>query len=235
MLGSKFYARMVDENIVTPLLIIMLLPKVSFNSYHVLILQNRMDGLAERKHHHIIKTNHTSLQIAVLLPSFWVEASQTTTYLINQMLTQVLQFKTPFQLLYNKKPMYDHLRVFGCTCYPWIPFSAHHKLDLKSVHCVFVGYDPHYKDYHCYNFNENISSFIGMFYLMNLILLIKKKDSCFIIYAQNLSTSIPLGDQLGYVYKSRFHTYLFSSSEKFFHWEHFYTSSNSYSKLRSSF
>lgn len=41
--------------------------------------------------------------------------------------------------------------MFGCACFPLIHSSARHKLKSKSVKCIFLGYDAHYKGYQCYN------------------------------------------------------------------------------------
>lgn len=54
--------------------------------------------------------------------------------------TSVLDFKNPFQTLHGHSPNFEKLRVFGCLCFPWIRPYASHKLDAKSIPCVFLGY-----------------------------------------------------------------------------------------------
>ena len=51
--------------------------------------------------------------------------------------------KTPEMIFYNKKnqkSFIGHLKVVGCTAYAHIPDENRHKLEQKSVKCIFVGY-----------------------------------------------------------------------------------------------
>ena len=73
---------------------------------------------------------------ASLPPSFWVEAMQTATYLINILPTKTLSSSTPHFALFGTAPSYDHLRVFGCTCYPNLSATAPHKLSPRSTLCL---------------------------------------------------------------------------------------------------
>ena len=51
-------------------------------------------------------------------PSYWVEALGVATYLHNILPTKTLGFATLHSALHRVPPTYDHLRVFGCACYP---------------------------------------------------------------------------------------------------------------------
>uniref|UniRef100_A0A0A8Y3H1 Retrovirus-related Pol polyprotein from transposon TNT 1-94 n=1 Tax=Arundo donax TaxID=35708 RepID=A0A0A8Y3H1_ARUDO len=52
------------------------------------------------------------------LPScFWAEALAAATYLLNRRPSKAIGSATPFFKL-HVHPTYDHLRVFGCLCYP---------------------------------------------------------------------------------------------------------------------
>ena len=48
-------------------------------------------------------------------------------------------------------PRYEHLRVFGCACYPNTTATAPHKLAPRSILCVFLGYFPEHKGYRCFD------------------------------------------------------------------------------------
>ncbi|WVZ17679.1 hypothetical protein V8G54_010661 [Vigna mungo] len=86
-----------------------------------------------------------------LPPSFWHHALQMATYLLNVLPTKVLGYCSPTQVLYRKDPIYSHLRVFGCLCYPLFPTTTIHKLQARSTPCAFLGYPSHHRGYKCYD------------------------------------------------------------------------------------
>lgn len=61
--------------------------------------------------------------------------------------TPLLQNKSPFEVLMDRLPNDNFLRVFGSLCWPNLrPFNAH-KLDYHSKPCMFMGYSPKHKGY----------------------------------------------------------------------------------------
>lgn len=58
---------------------------------------------------------------------------------------------SPFQLLHNSPPTYNHLRTFGCQCYPWLRPYKPNKLTLMSNNCIFIWYTQAQKGYRCYD------------------------------------------------------------------------------------
>lgn len=115
--------------------------------------QSQQNGVAERKHRHIIETAR-ALRLHANLPQlFWADGVHTAVYLINRMPTTVLQNQSPMQKLLGTKPQYDTLRVFGCTCYVLLPRSEYSKIDAKSAKCIFLGYSDTQKGYRCYDWD----------------------------------------------------------------------------------
>jgi hypothetical protein len=57
--------------------------------------------------------------------------------------------------LFGSAPSYEHLRVFGCTCYPYTTATAPHKLFPRSTRCVFLGYSTDHKGYCCLDLSTN--------------------------------------------------------------------------------
>lgn len=100
--------------------------------------------------------------------SFWLDALATATYILNHRPCCPRQHHTPFpfELLFDVLATYDHLRIFGCLCYPNIAATSPHKLTSRSLACVFLGYPTDQKGYKCYDpvsrhvyFNESVFPF----------------------------------------------------------------------------
>lgn len=83
--------------------------------------------------------------------SFWVEALQMATFLLNRRPCRASSTTTPHELLLGTRPNYDELRVFGCPCYPNITATTPHKLSPRSAWCVFIGYPLDHRGYRCYD------------------------------------------------------------------------------------
>lgn len=57
---------------------------------------------------------------------------------------------TSYEAWYNRKPLGDHLKIFGSLCYHQIPENYKDKLDHRSVTRVFIGYSEQSKGYRVY-------------------------------------------------------------------------------------
>lgn len=77
------------------------------------------------------------------------EAVLTAVHFLNRLVTPVLCNKSPYEMLYNVKPDYAMLKIFGCLCYPLIRPYNRNQLDFKSVACVFIGFSSKYKGFKC--------------------------------------------------------------------------------------
>jgi transposase InsO family protein len=87
------------------------------------------NGVAERKHRHLLDTAR-AFMIASSVPShFWAEAVSTATYLINIQPSSALQGDIPFECLCGKTPDYSSLYFFGCVCYVLLAHREHTKVD----------------------------------------------------------------------------------------------------------
>lgn len=72
--------------------------------------------------------------------TYWTYAFAASVYLINRLPTPVLNMTSPFHKLFGATPNYDKFKVFGCLCFPWLRPYTNHKLENRSIPCVFLGY-----------------------------------------------------------------------------------------------
>ena len=127
----------------------------NFCSSHGLIQQfscphtPQQNGVAERKHRHIVECALTMLSYSQLPPSYWSYAVSTAVHIINRLPTPILQNSTPWEVLFKYKPEITHLRSFGCVCFPLLRSYNTHKLLPHTTPCIFLGYPTHTKGYIC--------------------------------------------------------------------------------------
>ncbi|KAJ0443134.1 putative RNA-directed DNA polymerase [Helianthus annuus] len=110
---------------------------------------SQQNGKAKRMIRRLNEIMFTLLTHASLPSNFWVEALHTASYLHNILPTKLHNNTAPLSLLYLHQPSYEHLRVFGCLCYPNTSSTRPHKLTHRSVACVFLGYPANYRGYRC--------------------------------------------------------------------------------------
>jgi histone deacetylase 1/2 len=89
---------------------------------------SKQNGVAERKHRHIVETASSLLLSAFIPNEFWREVVLTAVSLINTIPTSHSSGLSPFEKLYGYVPNYSSFRVFGCTCFVLRPHVEHSKL-----------------------------------------------------------------------------------------------------------
>jgi hypothetical protein len=113
------------------------------------------NGKAERIIRTINNVIRTLLIQASLPGRYWAEGLHTAVYLLNRLPTKTISAACPHVALFGSAPSYEHLRVFGCACYPNIAITAPHKLAPRSTRCVFLGYSTDHKGYRCHDLSTN--------------------------------------------------------------------------------
>lgn len=73
-----------------------------------------------------------------------------TTYIIKRLPPNVIDNKTPFDLLHNQSPDYDFLRVFGCLVYYQNTNTVGDKFETRGPN-DFLGYPSETKGYKIYD------------------------------------------------------------------------------------
>jgi hypothetical protein len=107
------------------------------------------NGKAERTLRTINNMIRSLLFQASFPARYWVEELHTITYLLNRLPSKMIHAPCPYVALHGVAPSYEHLRVFGCACYPNLSAQAPHKLAPRSTRCVFLGYSADHKGYQC--------------------------------------------------------------------------------------
>jgi transposase InsO family protein len=98
----------------------------------------QQNGIAERKHQHILNVGRALLFHSNLSKKFWELGIKHDVHIINMLPTPLLNQKSPFEKLTGLKPVLHDLRVFGCLAYCCTIVSGRKKFDSRSSKCILV-------------------------------------------------------------------------------------------------
>ncbi|KAL0431876.1 UNVERIFIED_CONTAM: hypothetical protein Sradi_0813600 [Sesamum radiatum] len=88
--------------------------------------------------------------------TFWAESILAATHIINRLPSVTLQWKTPYELLYNKPPSYTNLKTFGCLCFASNNTPHKSKFDPRAFKCIFIGYVQGQKGYKLFDLDNHV-------------------------------------------------------------------------------
>ena len=108
---------------------------------------SQQNGRAERKHRHILDSIRAMLFSSSCPERIWGEAALTAVYVINRLPSSVLGNVSPFERLYDTRPHYGFLKVFGCACFVLLQPHEYSKLEPRARLCCFLGYGTEHKGY----------------------------------------------------------------------------------------
>ncbi|XP_074304193.1 uncharacterized protein LOC141638914 [Silene latifolia] len=149
----------------------------------------QQNGRVERKHRHLVETAR-SLKLHAHLPAkFWGDCILAATYLINKMPTIVLDWQTPYEVLFSQKPKYEELRVFGCLCYASIPLGQSDKFAAKAKKCIMIGYPFGKKGYKVYDLETHKCFFSRDVKFQEHIFPFKSSDKDLLFNSETLQVS----------------------------------------------
>lgn len=110
----------------------------------------QQNGKVERKHIHLLQLVRSLMLQAALPKHLWPFSLLTATHIVNRLPTPILNWKSPYEMLYGKQPNYSLLKVFGCLCYAANTRPLKGKFDSRAQKCVFIGFSPGQKAYKLY-------------------------------------------------------------------------------------
>ena len=109
------------------------------------------NGFAERKNRHLLETVKALLFQMHVPKHFSADAVSTACFLINWMPLSVLNWNTPYHILFPNKPLLPiEPQIFECTCFIRDVRPQVSKLDHNSLKCIFLSYSRVQKGYRCY-------------------------------------------------------------------------------------
>ncbi|XP_019266534.1 PREDICTED: uncharacterized protein LOC109243968 [Nicotiana attenuata] len=110
----------------------------------------QQNGVAERKHRHILELTRAIRFQANIPIKLWGYCVLTAVYIINRLPSSVIDNKSPYERLYNKKPTLQHLKVISCLCYAEM-VNQNDKLMPRAKPSVHMGYVTGHKGYVLYD------------------------------------------------------------------------------------
>ena len=100
----------------------------------------QQNGVSERKNRHLLDIARSLLLASSVPTRFWPEALSTAVHVINRLPSSRIDNQTPFFRLFQKNPLYNHLRPFGCVCFVLLPSIERTKLTAQSSICACLSW-----------------------------------------------------------------------------------------------
>lgn len=88
---------------------------------------------------------------ATMPTQFWPFSILIATYVVNRLPTSTLKWKTPYEVIFGKRPNYSSLKIFGCLSYATNTRPHKSKFEPRATKCVFLGFSPGQKAYKLYS------------------------------------------------------------------------------------
>ncbi|KAJ9566378.1 hypothetical protein OSB04_002344 [Centaurea solstitialis] len=139
----------------------------------------QQNGVVERKHRHLLETAR-ALRFEANLPKvFWGECVLTAAYIINRLPSKVIKNKTPYEIIFQQRPDYEHMKVFGCLAYFRSNETKGDKFEAKGRPGVFLGYPQGTKGYKIFDIeNKKIIVSRDVRFQENQFPFYKENDEC---------------------------------------------------------
>ncbi|GJW50899.1 ribonuclease H-like domain-containing protein [Tanacetum coccineum] len=114
---------------------------------------SQQNGKSERMVRTINNLIRTLLFQANLPPTFWVEALNVATHLLNFLPSTAINNEIPYTRMFGTNTDYNLLRTFGCLCYPHL--YTNHKLEPRATPSIYLGQASNHHGYRCLDLKIN--------------------------------------------------------------------------------
>ena len=99
----------------------------------------KQNGNAVRRNRTLMEMVRCMMAHSTLPEFLWGDALKIAAYVLNQVPSKSVP-KTPYELMYGKKPSLKHFHVWGCRV-EIKPYNPHtKKLDARTISGYFIGY-----------------------------------------------------------------------------------------------
>ena len=105
------------------------------------------NSVVECKHLHILNIARSLLFQSNVPINVWGDCIRTVVFLMNRTPSPVLENKSPYEILFDKIPLYFDFKVFGSLCYASTLLSSRHKFSPRATTAAFIRYPIGYKGY----------------------------------------------------------------------------------------
>ena len=108
--------------------------------------------MAERKNSNLLDVTRALLFHKNVPKQYWGEVVLTAARLIYRLLTPVLDFKSPIEILINFFPNFNESnnlipRILGSVAFVHLHSQNRGKLDPRALRCIFISYSSTQKGY----------------------------------------------------------------------------------------
>lgn len=110
----------------------------------------QQNGLAERMNRNLVDMARCMLHHRGVDQKWWAEAVNTAAWLLNRLPNSV-NTRTPYEIVYKKRPVLNNVKVFGSIGYAHVPAERRKKFDPKAFKCMFLGYSDNMKGSECWS------------------------------------------------------------------------------------
>ncbi|GER27437.1 retroelement pol polyprotein-like [Striga asiatica] len=93
--------------------------------------------------------------MAKLRRDLWPYTLLATVHIIKSLPTEVLHWKTPYEMLHGEAHSYDRFKVFGSLCYAKRNIPHRRKFDPRASPCVYLGYVNGVKGFRVLDLDSN--------------------------------------------------------------------------------
>ncbi|KAK9694716.1 GAG-pre-integrase domain [Popillia japonica] len=150
---------------------------------------HEQNGAAEREIRTIVESARSMLYTKDLPLYLWAEAVNTSVYILNRTPNVHTPNSTPFELWTGRKPLLNHLKVFGSEVFMHIPDNLCKKPEPKSRKLILVGYDNDSTNYLGY---DNDSTNYRLFDIVTKKIRISRN----VTFNENNGVTIPRTNQI---------------------------------------